>query len=981
MDPYPVHELYPRQSDQSSQQSGQQTDQPTSTDVFLSLIADPFSSEILSSSFLSALGISIGLTIIITLAFSVLRPYNAVTYAPKLKHADEKHALPPVGKGFVDWVKPVTQTREQQLVDKIGMDAVVFLRFTHMCRNMFAILSVVGCAIIIPVNIKGGFASGHGKSFNDVSSFMKMTPQYVGGNYFWAYVVCAYLFDIIICYFLWSNYRAILRLRRGYFQSADYQRSLHSRSLMVTQIPKTHCTDEGVVRLVDEVTNVNEVPRAVIGRNVKDLPELIEEHENAVLELESYLAKYLKDPNKLPDKRPMCKPSKKDKSRSHKEKVDAIDYLTSRVKELEIEIKETRQTIDKRDALSYGFASFESIELAHSVAYLSRNKHPQGSDIRLAPKPHDVIWKNLAMDKKTRKTRNFFLNAWMVLFSIIFIAPNALTSVFLSNLAHLGMVWPSFNKTLMANRNFWAVVQGFAAPLVSALFYLGLPAMIRRMATHAGDLSKTSRERHVLGKVYGFFVFNNLIVFSIFSAVWAFFAAVIAAKNQHKDAFEEIKKQHVIEKIGITLCSTAVYWLTFLLQRSWSAALDLSQAWNLAWGWFRRKFTNPTPRQLIALTAPPPFQFVDYYNSFLFYATVAICFATVQPIVLPVAAFYFALDSYMKKYMLMYIFITKYESGGKYWRTLFNRFIFAILLGNLVIGIVIVPSNGFFNWKFLVALAPLPFLVLGFKFYCKRMYDDGIDFYTKGAITDNEADFGSSDKKSRRSDRVAVKFGHPALYKPLITPMVHSKAQRLLKEVYRGRLSADLDANGYGGYSDVYMDSMSKKRPGKKEDDPLTAPFEFVAESEMDFQNYKDREDFREEHGGEGGLYSRPDTPDSWTPGHSKHGSRQQSRDSSVGSSSRGGDFAGTTYPRGYTQTPSALRESSPAPSYGSDSDSRSQSRGRMLDRVETNGSGRGTLLRNAAPMPSSLTPGAGGTVQTPEENTSYEYFRRGRQG
>jgi hypothetical protein len=32
-------------------------------------------------------------------------------------------------------------------------------------------------------------------------------------------------------------------------------------------------------------------------------------------------------------------------------------------------------------------------------------------------------------------------------------------------------------------------------------------------------------------------------------------------------------------------------------------------------------------------TAPPPFDYASYYNYFLFYATVAFCFATLQPIV------------------------------------------------------------------------------------------------------------------------------------------------------------------------------------------------------------------------------------------------------------------------------------------------------------------------------------------------------------
>jgi len=54
----------------------------------------------------------------------------------------------------------------------------------------------------------------------------------------------------------------------------------------------------------------------------------------------------------------------------------------------------------------------------------------------------------------------------------------------------------------------------------------------------------------------------------------------------------------------------------------------------------------------------------------LFYATIALAFSTIQPLVLPVAFFYFFIDSFLKKYLLMYIFVTKVESGGAFWRVI-----------------------------------------------------------------------------------------------------------------------------------------------------------------------------------------------------------------------------------------------------------------------------------------------------------------------
>lgn len=77
---------------------------------------------------------------------------------------------------------------------------------------------------------------------------------------------------------------------------------------------------------------------------------------------------------------------------------------------------------------------------------------------------------------------------------------------------------------------------------------------------------------------------------------------------------------------------------------------------------------SPTPRQMIEWTAPPVFDYATYYNYFLFYATIGLVFATIQPLVLPIAFLYFLIDSFLKKYCLMYIFVTKVESDGAFWR-------------------------------------------------------------------------------------------------------------------------------------------------------------------------------------------------------------------------------------------------------------------------------------------------------------------------
>lgn len=615
--------------------------------------------------------------------------------------------------------------------------------------------------------------------------------------------------------------------------------------------------------------------RTAIARNVKDLPELIEQHNQAVRDLEKHLAKYLKDPNNLPARRPECKPSKDDPSWGSYpkgQKVDAIEYLTSRIKELEIEIKEIRMTVDNRNPLPYGFASYEQIGEAHSIAFAAKKKHPQGTTIVLAPRPNDIIWKNMPLNKAQRRTRRIINNVWVTLLTLLWIAPNAMISIFLVNLANLGLVWKNFNDSLAANTTWWSIVQGVASPAITSLVYLVLPIIFRRLAIRAGDRTKTGRERHVAGKLYTFFVFNFLIVFSVFSTIWMFITSVIQQTSNGTEAWKAIQGANFGKSLFISLCEISPFWITWLLQRNLGAAVDLAQLWTLVWSFCARKFSSPTPREMIELTAPPAFDYASYYNYFLFYTTVTLCYATLQPLVLPACALYFALDVYLKKYLLLYIFITKTESGGMFWRMFFNRMVFAAILSNLVVFLAVwVHGDGGHMEAY--AVIPLPFLMIGFKWYCKNTFDDKIHYYmTSTGMKDPEA--SRSKIFDGKRDRLASRFGHPALYRPLITPMVHARAQNILASVYGGRLT-DSNIPGSGesasvsGYSDTFaLNPMQEGRPGQKA--PGGVPgFEMVPENRLDFAYYKGRQEFGDEHGGSGGIYGkaediiRSDTPGS----------------------------------------------------------------------------------------------------------------------
>jgi hypothetical protein len=685
-------------------------------------------------------------------------------------------------------------------------------------------------------------------------------------------------------------------------------------------LPKNFSSDEGIARIIDGVAPSSSFSRTAIARDVKILPDLIDQHNKAVRKLEKVLAIYLKDPNNIPATRPTCSPSKKDPSfgtypKGHK--LDAIDYYTQRIKSLELEIKDVRQRIDKRGSMPYGFASYSDIAEAHAIAYACRNKKPHGATVRLAPRPNDIIWDNMPLSSSVRSTRRLWNNLWVTVLTILWIAPNAFIAIFLVNLANLGFVWKAFQDSLSANYTLWSIIQGIASPAITSLVYLALPIIFRRMSIKAGDQTKTGRERHVVAKLYAFFVFNNLIVFSIFSAIWTFTAGVVQRTNLGTDAWKAILDGNFFVTVFVSLCNISPFWVAWLLQRELGAAVDLAQLWTLFYSFIMRKFSSPTPRELIELTAPPPFDYASYYNYFLFYSTVALCYGTIQPLVLPAAALYFCLDVGLKKYLLLYVFVTKTESGGMFWRMLFNRFIFATFLSHLIVFLVVwVRGDGTHIQAY--AVVPLPFLLIAFKIFCAKTFDDKIQYFATRYSSQTHVEAAVNMKEqSLRNDRLAARFGHPALYKPLITPMVHAKAQHVLASIYQGRLSDGRDAGtgdsmSVSGYSDTYvLDNMVSGKAGKLS--AAVPGFEVVPESRLDFEFYKNRDEFAADHGA-GELFGRPsDMVRPGTPGtlgsdpFSEPSSRPGTPMGGMGFSANRRSFApysepsvGPAYPTGY---------------------------------------------------------------------------------
>jgi calcium permeable stress-gated cation channel len=420
---------------------------------FVELIRNSFSSSFTADALISSLGTSLGMSAAIVLLFCLLRPLNTVVYAPKLRVMDEKHAPPKISKGLLSWITPLYTEKEDRLLEMIGLDAIVFLRFLRMCRNMFLVLGIVCSAVIIPVNVLSSRKNYWVGA--PTAPLVVMTPVMAWGEGMWAHVVVAYIIDIVVMVFLWLNYRSIARLAQHYFRTEDYQNSQHSKTLMIADIPKKYQKDLGLAEITNKIKPASGDEVFAIGRSVKGLPELIEKHEEIVRQLEIVLAKYLRDPNRLPAKRPVCRPHEDDR-KNLPSKVDAIEYLNRRMKDLESRIYHARHSIENKKAMPFGFVSYGTIQQAHIAAKASKGKGKNGTFVALAPRPIDILWDNLSTSRAKRRSNAYIGYALFTALSVVYVVPNAIIATFLSDIGRIGIFWKEFDDVLRRNPKFFA---------------------------------------------------------------------------------------------------------------------------------------------------------------------------------------------------------------------------------------------------------------------------------------------------------------------------------------------------------------------------------------------------------------------------------------------------------------------------------------------------------------------------------------------
>lgn len=178
-----------------------------------------------------------------------------------------------------------------------------------------------------------------------------------------------------------------------------------------------------------------------------------------------------------------------------------------------------------------------------------------------------------------------------------------------------------------------------------------------------------------------------------------------------------------------------------------------------------------------------------------------------------------------------YIFITKTETGGQIFRVVINRVLSSIVLFQLVMILVLyfkaAPLQTY-------VICPLPVITIIYKIVVSRRFDPYAYYYQPNQSEEHAIPSvdGPGATISRRN-RIGIRFGNPAFFAELPTPMVHENVQHLLPEVFAGKMR---------GVQEDYTSKVTRKKSVKhmsliNRGDAHDLRFQAIPESELDIDD------------------------------------------------------------------------------------------------------------------------------------------------
>ncbi|XP_020093575.1 CSC1-like protein At1g32090 isoform X1 [Ananas comosus] len=661
------------------------------------------------------------------LLFAVLRiqPINDRVYFPKWYIAGERKGSRSrsgargVGKfvnlnlwtylTFLNWVPGALRMSQSEIIQHAGLDSAVYLRIYILGLKIFVPMTTLALLILIPVNVSGGTLVDLRKEiiFSDIDklSISNVSP---GSQRFFVHLLMAYLFTLWTCYMLYKEYDNVAFMRLHYL--ASQHRRVDQFTVVVRNVPHVHghSTSQTVEQFFQRVHPDHYLSHQAV-YNANKYAKLVKQKERLHNWLDYYQLKFDRNPEKRPTTKigflGCCG-----------QRVDAIEYYTERISQLDKKIAIERERVlkDPKAIMPVAFVTFDSRWGAAVCAQTQQSKNPTQWLTEWAPEPRDVYWQNLAIPFVSLSIRKLLISVSVFALVFFYMIPIAFVQS-LANLEGLEKVAP-FLRTVIDIKVVKSFLQGFLPGLALKVFLYILPAVLMIMSKIEGYISLSSLERRAAAKYYYFMLVN------------VFLGSIIAGT-----AFEQLYSflhqppTQIPRTIGVAIPMKATFFMTFIMVDGWAGiASEILRVKPLVIYHLKNMFLVKTERDREKAMDPGSIGLPETLPTLQLYFLLGLVYAVITPILLPFILIFFAFAFLVYRHQIINVYNQEYESAGAFWPHVHSRIIASLLISQLLLLGLLGTKKAAYSTPLLIFL---PVLTLWFHSYCKSRFEPAFRKY------------------------------------------------------------------------------------------------------------------------------------------------------------------------------------------------------------------------------------------------------------
>ncbi|WWC87160.1 uncharacterized protein L201_002046 [Kwoniella dendrophila CBS 6074] len=364
------------------------------------------------------------------------------------------------------------------------------------------------------------------------------------------------------------------------------------------------------------------------------------------------------------------------------------------------------------------FVSLPTAKLARDILQDRKRELSQaGYTLEKAPRTHNVLWRNLEKDAKSRHSHAIF--GKLALIVVCFL--NTIPVMGIVLLTNIGIAIDRYPKLaeMQEESQFWKVIfmviEGVLPATVAAIFSYLLPYIMRELNRWSGAITRGQLDKDQTRQVFIFLLISNFVVFALIGVLYETISGIYSKIGQESIQDIYTSLGDLPAKITRAYISQSLYWFSWYPIRSIVMWLQLLQVPRLLLK-TPQLLKFKTPQDLAEVTLAIHFE--------IFAMCVGLIYAPLAPIVVIGATLHFWSAHIVHSQSLKYVNDAK-ETDGECWWVIINRLLVGTVLMQCLMVLTVTLKT---QSPAMAVIAALPiFLIFLFKLYLNKNYNSDIN--------------------------------------------------------------------------------------------------------------------------------------------------------------------------------------------------------------------------------------------------------------